>query len=516
MKAGQKLRIVLCTFLGLSCLYLFSLSCVWDYRVLVAREHVRFRQEMPTMDSWINSPFGKLKSYLFNVTNAAEFESGIDKRLKVDQIGPITYKIVGFNDILSRNENNVTYRKNRYRHVKFLPEESVAPDVLNWTIVSPNNVLLGAAAKFKHVAPFSVLGFDAITRFEDLFITGSVYYFLWEFTRPSLQLVSNLLPFALSSNCGPLHNALKDKEEVYTVNIGPEQGIENFFRIESLNGQQIIKEQLPRSEQWSDDACPYNVSGAHDNSLFPPFLQPDTPLNVVAIESCRILPLVYQRPERYAGLDTYRYLLLEPGQEPPRCMDTTYGIKLHKGMFDVSKCVINDAPSAFSAPHFYGSSYNWSEHYEGYNPNAEEHEPFILMEPTTGIPVNEKYRFQSNIPMPNLASYSRRLKKFSNMLLPTFWYEFEMGELPDFVLWLMWFNVKVLPHVQAPCMALLLLLALWSALKVIRVAWGDLSYVDLYRKICGRGSTNACLETVFQTTDRHLTQCGQDSDEAVK
>lgn len=137
--------------------------------------------------------------------------------------------------------------------------------------------------------------------------------------------------------------ALKEKEEVYTVNIGPKRGIENFFRIETLNGEVIIREQLPHTRQYDSNSCPFNVSGALDNSLFPPFVQPDTPLSIVAIESCRVLPLTYQRQERYNGLDTFRYTLLQSHQKPPGCLDTSYGVKLPDGMFDVSQCVISTA-----------------------------------------------------------------------------------------------------------------------------------------------------------------------------
>ncbi|EDW49296.1 scavenger receptor class B member 1 [Drosophila sechellia] len=498
MKSVQWVKILLCLILAGLNVFLFVLSCGVDYRILVAREYIRFRQEMPTMDSWINSPFGKLKNYVFNVTNAEEFRSGRDNRLKVKEIGPIVYRIVGFNDILDSNETNVRYRKHRYRVVEFLPEESVAPDVLNWTITSTNNVILGAATKVKHTAPLAAFGFDAALMMEDIFVTDSVYYFLWEFTRPLLQTlsrISNIRP-----NVAVLYNALKEKEEVYTVNIGPKRGIENFFRIETLNGEVIIREQLPHTRQYDSNSCPFNVSGALDNSLFPPFVQPDTPLNIVAIESCRVLPLTYQRQERYNGLDTFRYTLLQSHQKPPGCLDTSYGVKLPDGMFDVSQCVINDAPSAFSMPHFYGSSYNWSQHYEGYTPNAEDHEPYILLEPVTGIPVTEKYRFQSNIPIPDLRRFSSRLSRFSNMMIPSFWYEFEMGQLPGFVTSLMWINVNIVPHVQPYCMVLFLVLALWSVLKAIRVACGDLGYVGLFRKLCGDMGTVTALETKFQAT----------------
>ncbi|KAH8401054.1 hypothetical protein KR009_002707 [Drosophila setifemur] len=514
MSPVQWVKIVSCMLLGAFSVYLFVMSCGVDYRILVAREHVKFRQEMPTMDSWINSPFGKLKNYVFNITNAAEFKSGRDKRLKVQEIGPITYRIVGYNDILERNATNVRYAKHRYHVVEFLPEESIAPDVLNWTITSTNNVLLGSAAKLKYDAPLTAFGFDSIFVLEDEFVTNSIYWFLWEYTRPLLKGLSRIS--SLSANVAVLHNALKDKDEVYSVKIGPEHGLENFFRIDTLNGAEIIQEQMSQTRRYSDSECPFNVSGALDNSLYPPFVQPDTPLQVVAVESCRVLPLTYNGTKRFGGLDTYRYTLLPEHQKPPKCLDTSYGYKLYDGMFDVSKCVINGAPSAFSMPHFFGSGYNWSQHYEGYTPNVEDHQAYILLEPVTGIPVSEKYRFQSNIPIPDLTHFSTRLKRYSHMMLPSFWYEFDMGELPGFVLTLMWININVVPHMQPVCMTLFILVAVWSALKAIRVACGDLGYAELYHKICGDRSSNMLLETKFQPTNPAKSQAGQLSDLAVK
>lgn len=88
-------------------------------------------------------------------------------------------------------------------------------------------------------------------------------------------------------------------------------------------------------------------------------------------------------------------------------------------------CILaDDVPSAFSLPHFYGSSYNWSEHFEGLSPNRESHEATVIIEPISGIPIEEKYRFQSNIPLPDMTGYSKELQRFSKMVIPTFWYEY--------------------------------------------------------------------------------------------
>ncbi|XP_064551985.1 uncharacterized protein LOC135437840 [Drosophila montana] len=478
--------------------YLFLISWSISYRDAITVEQVRFREQMPTMDSWVNSPFGKLKSYVFNVTNAEEFMSGRDSRVKLQQVGPIVYKIVGYNDVLNRTESSVTYRKHRYRHVEFVPEESVSPDILNQTIIQFNSVLIGAAAKYSELS-FSWMGFNPLTIAEPVFLPGSVYYFLWEYTRPSLEAIGKLIQ--LDTNCGTLFNALKEKEEVYTVNIGPEPGIENFFRIQSLNGEQLIQERLKRRQSESDESCPINVAGSLDNSLYPPFVQRDTPLSIVASESCRILPLHYQRDQVHDGLNAYRYALLKANESAPACMDSTYGVHLPRGMFDVSKCVINDAPSAFSMPHFYGSSYDWRQHFEGLNPNAEEHEPYLLLEPIMGVPINEKYRFQSNTPLPSFKNFSPKLQKLRNMILPVFWYEFDMDHLPGYVLLMLRFNVIWLPRLQPVLMAMQLILALWSLLSLVRRVSRSRSYGELYRKLCG--GPDVQLETVLNPQPQH-------------
>lgn len=91
-----------------------------------------------------------------------------------------------------------------------------------------------------------------------------------------------------------------------------------------------------------------------------------------------------------------------------------------------------------------------------------------------------------------------------------------MGELPGFVKGLIWINVNVVPHMQPWCMAFLVLLAVWSALKAIRVIWGDLSYVEFYRKVCGDGTSSVMLETKFQPTTPAPAPPGELSDLAVK
>ncbi|XP_062127644.1 uncharacterized protein LOC133840007 [Drosophila sulfurigaster albostrigata] len=56
-----------------------------------------------------HSPFGKIKIYIFNVTNAEKYLIGRDKKIHLQQIGPITYEITGYNEILNRIKDSVTF-----------------------------------------------------------------------------------------------------------------------------------------------------------------------------------------------------------------------------------------------------------------------------------------------------------------------------------------------------------------------------------------------------------------------
>lgn len=90
----------------------------------------------------------------------------------------------------------------------------------------------------------------------------------------------------------------------------------------------------------SDEYCPVRLDDAFDNSLFPPFLEPGRDFNIVAIESCRTLRMRFDRIVEEMGLKSYRYTIGETG-DTTGCLDYSMGIKLPKGLFDVSKCLFS-------------------------------------------------------------------------------------------------------------------------------------------------------------------------------
>ncbi|XP_075165938.1 scavenger receptor class B member 1 [Haematobia irritans] len=460
-----KCKLVLLGISGVLFLALFIVSLAIDYQLELAKEHIRFRKGFVSQMNWADSPFGSLHMYLFNVTNAEAFTNGNDTRMHIQEVGPIVYNIHGRNEILNQTDDMLIYRKSRYGKIEFDPVASCAPDILNQTITLPNLVLLAAAAKLHDWVFLVRHAFNAITINEPLFMNRTVYYFLWDFKIPALNLLAQYVP-NIVSNCGLLFNALSEKNEVYNVRIGTNNGFENFFRINNLNGKTLFSEQKANvGRNGPNETCPINVVNAFDNSLFPPFLKKDADISIVAIETCRTMKMHYDGMQEHNGYQGYRYVI-EDRNNQPTCLDSSRGIKLHKGMWDVSACVINDAPSAFSHPHFLGSSYNYSEHFVGMSPNPEKHQAHIILEPTTGIPIAERYRFQSNIPMPDMKGYNKILQKLNKAVIPNFWYEFLLEEFPPIIDIPILINVKLAPIAQPILIVVFFLIALISFLKL--------------------------------------------------
>lgn len=192
---------------GIICGALFLTSIIFNYQYEFTKEHVRFRKGFPSQSAWITSPSGTLNCYLFNVTNSAAFLNGSESKLNLQEIGPIVYKIKGRNHILNvdYNDSTLTYEKSRYYEVEFDPEASCAPDILNQTMISPNFILLSAAAKLHDWVPIVRTIFNSVTVKEPVFMHQTVNYFLWNFSTPALDVLAEYVP-NIASNCGMLYN----------------------------------------------------------------------------------------------------------------------------------------------------------------------------------------------------------------------------------------------------------------------------------------------------------------------
>lgn len=193
------------SIVGVLCTILFLLFVCFDVQQEMLKEHVRFR--LGSYSQWLwhgDESSGRIYYYLFNVTNSEEFLSGQDKRLHLQEVGPIVYRTKILHDALHQDDDTLTFRKIRNSVFEFDPEYSVRPDILNQTIILPNMVLLSVAATLHDWVYLVRHAFNAVTINEKVFLNKTIYYFLWEFDVPVLKLLSNYMP-NIEPNCGILH-----------------------------------------------------------------------------------------------------------------------------------------------------------------------------------------------------------------------------------------------------------------------------------------------------------------------
>ncbi|KAI4501461.1 hypothetical protein M0802_003338 [Mischocyttarus mexicanus] len=101
------------------------------------------------------------------------------------------------------------------------------------------------------------------------------------------------------------------------------------------------------------------------------------------------------------------------------------------GLINITSCRYG-APAFASLPHFYKGDPMLSNQVEGMNPNEEDHSFYIVLEPTTGIPLEVAARLQINM----LIQPSHTISLFTEvpkMYFPMFWFSMKVKAPEEFL-----------------------------------------------------------------------------------
>lgn len=450
-------RIGIFFFCGIFNIILGILSIRYNYVELIMKERIRMRPGLPPLEWWRNPPINLYVSVtLFNFTNSKEFLSGEDTKLKLEEVGPIIYaETVTQKDIVWHENSTMSF--STHRSVRFLPELN-EPGILNKTIITINPTVLGMAA-YLHDSNFvQKFAFRMMIAEDTVFMNNSVYNILWNGTSPTLKKISNsilglLLP---RDNSGILYNTYYPKTSRYNVKIGTDNGFRNFFKINTFNGHRKI----PGFDLEKRKTCPIWLENATEGGNLPPYLTKDQTIKAWREDICTTVEFKYQKEMKWKNFNAYKYVI--PSNSFNRlknasldCHKGKPGLELPDGLIDSTVCSF-DVPSALSFPHYYGGSDFWKAHLEGLKPDKEKHGSYSIIEPTTGFPLEEYARIQSNLVVPNLQGFPADVEKFSGMIIPVFWAEYSMLEFPPFMVFLAEIFVLYTPTIQIIMIVLLL------------------------------------------------------------
>lgn len=98
------------------------------------------------------------------------------------------------------------------------------------------------------------------------------------------------------------------------------------------------------------------------------------------------------------------------------------------GVFNASKCKF-DTPAFVSFPHFYLADKSYTDVIDGMNPNKEDHEFSIAMEPRTGIPLSVRAQMQINLLLKPYAGFNT-FKEVPTIFCPMFFFR-QVAELNE-------------------------------------------------------------------------------------
>lgn len=368
-----------------------------------------------TIENFISPPVPIfMQFYFFNVTNVDEILNG--SIAKLDQIGPFTYeeKRMKFDLLWEEHDKTVSYRQNKTFFFR--------PDLSNGftedtpiTVVNP--ILLSLGAKTESL-PSIVHGlFNIFTNRHDMsdpFITRKAGDLLYHgYDESVLQQLSLFTgdPVHATGKFGFFYPKNHSDDGVYRVYTGAE-GLEYLQVIDEFKSE-------PTLSYWGTDSC--NMINGTEGSQFPQPISPQRKLMMYSSDLCRSLYLTYEKTVYHGNLELYRYtlpreVLAQTRENDCYCTDE---FTCRDSLVNLSPCK-KGSPVVASTPHFYMGTNETINEVSGLNPNKEEHQTYLDVEPNTGVTFRAHKRIQISMPLKRYSSVPS-LAKVREVILPILW-----------------------------------------------------------------------------------------------
>lgn len=359
--------------------------------------HSRLKQEITlteksqVFEAWKNPPPPVyMEYYFFNVTNPEEFLAG--GKAAVKQIGPYTYREYRPRENVTFLENGTKVYALNPKSFVFVREKSVGDPEAD--IVRTINIPYVAVMSELHSYNFLLRTFVSAYMNSlgvDLFLTKTVHEYLWGFKHPLLAKIHKLRP-EVDEYFGLMWKKNGTHEGEFVFHTG-EQNYLDYGKIDTWNG-------LREMSWWSSKQS--NMINGTDGAVFHPLINRNELLYIFAADLCRSIHLAYVNDVEVKGIQAYRFappndVLMSPTENPTNegfCVPA--GDCLGTGVLKVSVCR-EGAPVVVSFPHFYQADPKYINAVDGLNPNKEEHETYLDLQPTTGVPIRACKRAQINV-----------------------------------------------------------------------------------------------------------------------
>ncbi|XP_035232833.1 lysosome membrane protein 2-like [Stegodyphus dumicola] len=355
------------------------------------------------------------KIYFFNVTNAENFINN-NEILKVQEVGPYTYKGSWVKEDISWLNGTVSYREKKTYH--FDKENSVGSE--DDAIYTLNGPLVIASALLKDKSFIEKQIADAFFKGnkETLIIKKSVAELAFKGYKDSIikygAYIKSDIPYK-NGIFSWLYGKNATDEGLFTVFTGETDHKKMNF-IKEWNGSEKLK-------FWKDDTC--NMMNGTNAEVGPALMKNQKNYTFFQPLICRSLTFNYSRDLNHNNIFCRRFesstetLASSSINSDNWCFETDLDLK--SGTQDLSPCQFG-APVVLTFPHFYLSDPSYLQNVSGLNPSKNKHGSHIDIAPTIGVSVDLKLRFQMNLKIAQVR-YLSEFEKINPGLYPVFWIE---------------------------------------------------------------------------------------------
>ncbi|KAF4099000.1 lysosome membrane protein 2c [Onychostoma macrolepis] len=338
-----------------------------------------------------------MQFYFFNLTNPAEVLNG--DRPAVLQIGPYTYREY-------RPKEEVKFLDNGTRVEAFNPKTYVfqpnmsrgSEDDIVRTVDIP---VVTVMEKFKDTFSVKRIISDLmIANGIGIFRTFRVGDLLWGYEDPLLKIIKHVVEMDDHFGLFYKKNATDDGDYIFFTG---KQNYQDFARIDEWNGQSTLN-------WWSTEGC--NRINGTDGASFHPVITKTEKLYIFSSDLCRSIYAQYESDVSVRGVPGFRFVppsevfanrTINP-DNAGFCVPA--GNCLGSGLLNVSVCK-EGAPIIMSSPHFYQADDKFVQDVFGMNPNKEEHETVIDVNPLTGMLLRGAKRVQVNVYLHQIQGFSQ-------------------------------------------------------------------------------------------------------------
>ncbi|CAH2101746.1 unnamed protein product [Euphydryas editha] len=365
------------------------------------------------------------KVYLFNVTNADEFMSGNDSKIRVQEIGPYVYREALEHSEVTLNDNGTL--STIPLHPLIWEEELSEGNKEDDMVILPHIALLSIANVVSQQNFVTRFGLNNLIRMTDSqpLVKMTAREFMMGYKSELMSLGNTFMPGWIYFDKLGLIDRMYDFNGDFETIFTGETDIALAGLIDTYRGST----DLPH---WDGKHCS-NVQYASDGTKFRGAVSRNQSILFYRKSLCRAAPLIPIEEGVRHGFKAYKYMfpehMLDNGKniEENKCF-CRYGNCLPEGLIDVTDCYYG-FPIALSYPHFYKGDEVLFSKVDGLTPNQEQHETRFWIQPDSGLPLDISSKFQINMALGDL-TLIQNTDKFANMYLPLLWFDITMSELP--------------------------------------------------------------------------------------